>query len=87
MAFGQIGGVRGDFVGDDAVFDVFFVRQAEMFFRRDVAQHRGAVPADHRRADAAGDVVVARRDVGGQRAQACKTALRRNASIANPCSL
>src|SRR5882757_10161196 len=27
MAFGQIGGVGGDFVGDDPVFDVFLVRQ------------------------------------------------------------
>ena len=64
MAFGQIGGVRGDFVGDDAVFDVFLVRQTEMFFRRDVAKHGAAVPADHGRADRAGDVIVAGRDVG-----------------------
>src|SRR5437667_8007546 len=47
MAFGEIGGVRGDLVGDDAVFDVFLVRQTEMFFRRDVAKHRRAGPADH----------------------------------------
>ena len=33
MAFGEVGGVRGDFVGDDAVFHVFLVRQAEMFLR------------------------------------------------------
>ena len=52
MALGQIGGVRGDFVGDDAVFHVLLVRQAEMFLGRDVAKHRAAVPADHRRADA-----------------------------------
>ena len=38
-----------------------------MFLGRDVAEHRAAVPADHRRADAAGDVVVAGRDVGGER--------------------
>ena len=42
MAFGQIGGVRGDLVGDHAIFDVLLVRQTEMFFRRDVAKH--AVP-------------------------------------------
>ena len=36
-----------------------------MFLGRGVAEHRAAIPADHRRADAAGDVVVARRDVGG----------------------
>ena len=65
MAFRQIGGVRGDFVGDDAVFHVFLVRQTEMFFRRDVAKHGAAIPADHGRADRAGDVIVAGRDVGG----------------------
>src|SRR6202011_6293257 len=29
MAFRQIGGVGGDFVGDNAVFNVFLVRQSE----------------------------------------------------------
>jgi hypothetical protein len=51
------------------VLHVVLVRQAQVLLGRDVAEHGGAVPADHRRADAAGDVVVARRDVGGQRAQ------------------
>ena len=31
MAFRQVGGVRGDLVGDDAVFHVFLVRRAEVF--------------------------------------------------------
>jgi len=35
MAFRQVGGVRGDLVGDDAVFHVFLVRQAEVFLGRD----------------------------------------------------
>ena len=69
MTFGQIGGVGGDLVGDDAVFDVVFVRQPEMFLRRDVAKHGAAVPADHGGADAAGDVIVAGRDVGRERAE------------------
>ena len=69
MAFGQVGGVGGDLVGDDAVLDVLLVRQAKVFLGRDVAEHRAAIPADHRRADAAGDVVVAGRDVGGERAE------------------
>ena len=47
--------------------DVVAVGQPEMLLRRHVAEQRGAEPADHRRADAAGDVVVARRDVGDQR--------------------
>ncbi len=55
MAFGEVGGVRGDLVGDDAVFHVFLVRQAEVFLGRDVAEHRAAIPTNHRRADAAGD--------------------------------
>src|SRR5205085_8549247 len=69
MAFGQISGVGGDFVGDDAVFDVFLVRQAEVFFGGDVTKHGAAVPADHGGADSAGDVVVAGRDIGGERAE------------------
>jgi hypothetical protein len=35
-----------------------------MFLRRDVTQHRAAVPTDHRRADAAGDVVEAQFNFG-----------------------
>jgi len=67
VAFRQVGGVRGDLVGDDAVFHVLLVRQAEVFLGRDVAEHRAAIPTDHRRPDAAGDVIVAERDVGGER--------------------
>src|SRR4030095_1143733 len=40
-----------------------------MFFRRDVAKHGATVPADHRRANRAGDMIVPRRDVGGERAE------------------
>ena len=64
---GQIGRVGGDLVGDHALAHVVLVRQAEVLLRRDVAEHRAAEPADHRRADRAGDVVVAGRDVGRQR--------------------
>ena len=69
MALGKIGGVGCDLVGYDAVFDVIAVGQAEVLLRRDVAQHRGAEPTDHGRADAAGDVVVARCDVGREGAK------------------
>ena len=69
VALGEVGGVRGQLVGDDAFLDVIFVGQAEVFLGRDVAEHGGAVPADHGGANAAGDVVVAWRDVGGQRAE------------------
>src|SRR5207248_6034577 len=40
-----------------------------MFLRRDVTKHGASVPADHGRADGAGDVIVAGRDVGGERAE------------------
>ncbi|KIU01164.1 hypothetical protein QU38_02535, partial [Staphylococcus aureus] len=59
--------MRGELVGDHADLDVVAVGQAQMLLGRDVAEHRGAVPADPRGADAAGDMVIARRDVGGQR--------------------
>ena len=49
----DIGGVRGDLVGDDAGLHVVAVGQAEMLLGRDVAEHRRAVPADHGRADGA----------------------------------
>src|ERR1039458_4402038 len=32
---GDVGGVGGNLISDDAVFYVFFIRQAEMLFRRD----------------------------------------------------
>lgn len=38
-----------------------------MFLGRDVAEHGAAIPADHGGTDAAGDVVVAGCDVGGER--------------------
>jgi hypothetical protein len=72
MTLREIGGVGRDFVGDDAVFHVFLVGQAEVFFRCDITKHRGAVPANHRRADGGGDVIVAGRDVGGQRTERIK---------------
>ncbi|CAM2159159.1 200 kDa antigen p200 [Paraburkholderia tropica] len=67
MTLREIGRVRRELVRDDAFLHVVLVRQTEVFLRRDVAEHRRAEPADHRRADARSDVIVARRDVGGQR--------------------
>ena len=69
VALGQVCGVGSHLVGDDAVAHVFLVGQAEVLFRCHVAQHGAAVPADHRRADGGGDVVVTRCDVRGQRAE------------------
>ncbi len=68
MALGEVGRVRGDAIGDDARLHVVAVGKAEMLLGRDVAEHGGAEPADHRRADGRGDVVVARRHIRHQRA-------------------
>ena len=38
MAFREVGGVGGDFVGNQPLFDILFVGQAEMLFRRDIAR-------------------------------------------------
>ena len=81
MALGDVGRVRGDLVGDQALLDVVAVGQAQVFLGRDVAQHRGAHPADHRGADRAGDVVVAGRDVDGQRAQRVERRLAAQAQL------
>src|SRR5262249_32290214 len=64
---GQVGGGGGGLGGDPAVPPAVAVGQAEVLLGGDVAQHRRAVPADHRRADGRRDVVVAGGDVGDQR--------------------
>ena len=61
--------MRGDFVADDASPDILFVWETEMFFRCYVAEHRRPVPADLRRADCTGNVIVAGSDVSHERAQ------------------
>ena len=63
----DVGRVSGDFIGDNSLLDVFGVGQSEMFFRRDVTEHRSSVPSDHGRANGAGNVVVAGSDVGDER--------------------
>src|SRR5690606_11433404 len=69
VPLGEVGGVGGDLVGDDALADIVLVGQAEVFLGGDIAEHGGAVPADHGGADARGDVVVAGGDVGGERSE------------------
>ena len=54
-------------LGDDADIDVVTIGQAEMLFRRHITKHGSAEPADHGGADRAGNMVVAGRDIGGQR--------------------
>ena len=40
-----------------------------MLFGCDIAKHRSAIPADQRRANARGNVVIARCNIGGQGAK------------------
>ncbi|VDZ75443.1 Uncharacterised protein [Atlantibacter hermannii] len=47
MAFGEVCGVGRDFVGDEPLFHILFIRQAEVLFWRHVAEHGTAEPADH----------------------------------------
>ena len=81
MAFCKIGGVGGELVCDHAFLNVLFVRQAKMFFWRDVAKHRRAEPSDHRGTDAARDVVIARCDVGRQRPERVERRLAANLKL------
>ncbi len=69
MPFPEVGGVGGDLVGDDAFADVVAVGEAEVLFGCDVAEHGTAVPSDHGGADAAGDVIVAGGNIGGEGAE------------------
>ena len=66
VSLGEVGGVGRDLVGDDAILHILLVGQAEVFLGRDVAEHGAAIPADHGGSDAAGDMVVAGGDVGGE---------------------
>src|SRR5581483_10946794 len=61
--------VRRDLVRDHALPDILGVREAEVLLCRDVAQHVGAVPPDHRRADRARDMIVARSDIDDEGAE------------------
>ncbi len=61
--------MRGDLVSDHALFHVFAVGQAEVFFGGYIAQHGRAAPTGQRRADGAGDVVVAGGNVSNEWAE------------------
>src|SRR5438270_5123352 len=61
--------MSGNLVGDDTVFDILFVGQAEVLLRGHVAEHGRAVPADHGRADRGSDVVVAGSNIGHEWAE------------------
>ena len=66
---GDVGGVGRDLVGDQALAHILGIGQAQVLLGGDIAEHGSAIPAGHRRADGAGDVVVAGGDVGDQGAE------------------
>ena len=69
VSLGEVGGVGGNLVGDDAGAHILPIGQSEVLLGRHVAEHRRAEPANLRGPDGAGDVVVAGRDVGDQRSE------------------
>src|SRR3546814_448817 len=68
VALGDVGGVRGDLVGDHALLHVIAIGEAEMILGGHVAEHRRAVQPTGRGADGGGAVVVAGAPAGGERA-------------------
>ena len=69
VALGHVGGMGGKLIGDDAGLDVIAVGQPQVLLRGDVAQHGRTTHGDVRRANGGGDVVIARGNIGDQRAQ------------------
>ena len=51
MPFGQVRRVRRDFIRNNPGLDIVLVRQPQMLLGGDIAEHRGAKPSDHRRAN------------------------------------
>ena len=66
MAFGEIGGMGGNLVCDDAYTHIFFIRQGKMLFRSDIAKHGRAQPTNLSRSDSGGNMIVSRSNVGDQ---------------------
>src|SRR6185503_8489973 len=64
MSLRQVGRVCRKLVSDYAILHVFLVRQSEVFFRRDITQHRGAKPPNHRRSNRRSNMIVSGSDVG-----------------------
>src|SRR5262245_53964746 len=81
VPLGEVGGMGGDLVSDDAVFDVLLVRQSEVFLWSYVAEHGGSEPTDHRGADPARDVIVPGGDIGHKRSQGIKRRLVANLQL------
>ena len=69
VSLGQVGGVRRYLVGHDTRAHIVAVGQCQVFLGRDVAEHGRAERADDGGTNGRGDVVVARGNVGDERAE------------------
>ena len=81
MALGQIRRMGGQFIGHHADFHIIAVRQAKMLFGRYIAQHGGAKPANHACANSRSDMVIAGRNIGGERAEGVERGLVTNVEL------
>lgn len=66
MVFCEVGGVGGDFVGNQFLFDIFFVGQVEMFFWCDIVQYGVVELVDYCCVDIGGEMVVVWCDISGE---------------------
>lgn len=64
MTFRKVSSVSGDFIGNHAIFDIFFIRQTQVLFWSHITEHRCAIPSHLGRSDARRNMVVAWRNIG-----------------------
>mmetsp|Transcript_2080 Transcript_2080/g.3616 ORF Transcript_2080/g.3616 Transcript_2080/m.3616 type:complete len:280 (-) Transcript_2080:999-1838(-) len=69
VSFGQVGRMGSNAVRNDASLHILAIRQPQMLLGRHIAEHGSAHSTDVGRTDGAGNVVVARGNVCGQRPQ------------------
>ena len=60
------------FISDHTILYIFFIGQTQVFFGRYITQHRSAIPTNHRRANGRSNMIVARCNICGQRAEGIK---------------
>ena len=72
VSFCDIARMGSELVRDEPCLHIVFVRKSEVLFGRHVTEHGAAKPTNHCSTNAAGDVVVARSDVCGERPECVK---------------
>jgi len=69
MAFSEICCVSRKLIGDNTHLHIIPVRQTQMLFGRYITQHRRTKPADHGCTNARRNMIIAGRNIGGERPQ------------------